>query len=539
MRLLLVLLALLSWCPSDIVAQAGTAKAYETVLVPSGTLTLKGLLWKPVGRGPFPAVLFNHGAGRNDIERAEVIGPIFARQGYVFLYLFRRGYGPSADQGEYMRDILDREAQARGEDARKRLYLKLLTTDHLDDVMAGLTFLKRIRGVDPRRVALAGHSFGGSLTLLAAERDKRVRAIVSFAAAAQNWDGSPEYRNRLLAAIRNDGTPLFLTHAANDFSIAPGQILAAESARLKRPHELKIYPPVGATPAAGHAALYTDVAAWESDVFRFLDQHVKRLSSGQKGVDRIRLVKAGAATIYVRARGRGTPIVLIPSRGRGSEDFGDLSTKLVRAGYQVVLPQPRGIGGSTGPLEDITYHDLAADIAATIRELGVSPAAVVGHAFGSRLARTLAADHPALVRCLILIAVPGPVQRSRKVAEATDRVFDTTVKAENRLKAIQETFFAKGNDARVWRHGWHYNVARAQRAADARMQLAEWWAGGSAPMLLLQGADDVITVPENAKRLAAEFPDRVILVEIPKAGHAMLPEQPERIASAILSYLAR
>lgn len=56
-------------------------------------------------------------------------------------------------------------------------------------------------------------------------------------------------------------------------------------------------------------------------------------------------------------------------------------------------------------------------------------------------------------------------------------------------------------------------------------------------MLVLQGVEDVVAVPENAKRLAAEFPGRVTLVEIPNAGHAMLPERPEQIAAAIVAYL--
>ena len=58
-------------------------------------------------------------------------------------------------------------------------------------------------------------------------------------------------------------------------------------------------------------------------------------------------------------------------------------------------------------------------------------------------------------------------------------------------------------------------------------------------MLVLEGAEDVIAVPENAKRLAAEFPDRVTLVEVPHAGHALLPEQPEKIATAVLDYVRR
>ena len=54
---------------------------------------------------------------------------------------------------------------------------------------------------------------------------------------------------------------------------------------------------------------------------------------------------------------------------------------------------------------------------------------------------------------------------------------------------------------------------------------------------MLQGKEDINAVPENANRLAAEFPDRVTLVEIPDSGDAMLPAQPERIATAILNYL--
>ncbi len=36
----------------------------ETVVVQSSSLKLRAQLWRPEGRGPFPAVLFNHGSGR-------------------------------------------------------------------------------------------------------------------------------------------------------------------------------------------------------------------------------------------------------------------------------------------------------------------------------------------------------------------------------------------------------------------------------------------------------------------------------------------
>jgi carboxymethylenebutenolidase len=256
-------------------AQSVSSVAAERVVVPSGTLRLTGLLWKPTGPRPFPAVLFNHGGRTNDLEGAEVLGPVFAKHGYAFLYPFRRGYGPSAAQGEYMWDVLDREGKARGEEARRRLQFTLLTMDHLDDAMAGLAFLKGLPDVDPRRIAVAGHSFGGVLALLSAERDKDVRAAVTFGAAAQQWDGSPDVQRRMLAAARNIERPIFMMHATNDYSIVPGQMVSAELTRLKRPHELKIYPAVGTTPRDGHQAVYTDTTTWEPDVFRFLDSSLR------------------------------------------------------------------------------------------------------------------------------------------------------------------------------------------------------------------------------------------------------------------------
>jgi hypothetical protein len=46
--------------------------------------------------------------------------------------------------------------------------------------------------------------------------------------------------------------------------------------RLGRPHRLKIYPAVGRTTREGHNFVYRRVAAWESDVFGFLDEGLRR-----------------------------------------------------------------------------------------------------------------------------------------------------------------------------------------------------------------------------------------------------------------------
>ena len=257
----------------------------ETVVVPRGKLQLKGFLWKPNGPGPFPVVLFNHGSGGADAdhtasfpitEAAEKLAPLFLKHGYAFLYLFRRGQGLSADQGPFMQDILRQEEAAKGKEARQHLQFMLAITDHLDDVMAALSFLKTAPAIDAKRIAIVGHSFGGQLTLLAAERDNIVRAAVTFAAAAGSWERSPELRERLRAAAEKITVPTMLIQAANDYSTAPSQELAGELRRLHKSYVLKIYPPVGRTADDGHNLLYLAIPQWERDVFGFLDEHVKR-----------------------------------------------------------------------------------------------------------------------------------------------------------------------------------------------------------------------------------------------------------------------
>src|SRR5262245_34260786 len=75
----------------------------EVIDVSSGALTLRAHLWRPSGRGPFPAVLFNHGSYTTGTSlkpsEPESIGPVFARHGYVLLWLYRQGAGLSRGQG--------------------------------------------------------------------------------------------------------------------------------------------------------------------------------------------------------------------------------------------------------------------------------------------------------------------------------------------------------------------------------------------------------------------------------------------------------
>jgi carboxymethylenebutenolidase len=262
-----------------------TSRGPESVVIRSDSTYLHAMLWRPPGRGPFPAVLLNHGSGRTpeDLRRlgpyernAETLGPVFARHGYVFLYLFRRGVGPSIDQGASAVDLMNREAAAHGEDARNALQLQLLEGREMADARAALAFLRARPYVDAGDVALVGHSFGGSLTVLMAEREQNLRAVVVFSAAGYSFDRSSELRARLVAANDHIAVPVFFIHAENDYSLSSGKVLDARRELIGKPHRLRIYPPIGSTADEGHDFLHLGMNIWEPDVFAFLDENMRR-----------------------------------------------------------------------------------------------------------------------------------------------------------------------------------------------------------------------------------------------------------------------
>ncbi len=248
-----------------------------------------------------------------------------------------------------------------------------------------------------------------------------------------------------------------------------------------------------------------------------------------------RMVQNGDTTIAVVAEGSGRLIVMLPSRGRGAEDFDGVAAALAADGFRVLRPQPRGIGGSVGPLEPLTLHDYASDVAAVIAADHDGPAVIVGHAFGNWVARMTAVDHPALVRGVVLAASAAKAYPPGLSAAVTS-VGDPAVPEAERRRYLQSAFFAPGHDPSSWLPGWYPAANQSQRIASEHTRQAEWWAGGTAPLLDLQAAEDPFKPVASRNEMKDEFGARVTLVVIPDASHALFPEQPKAVAAAIAQW---
>ena len=77
----------------------------------------------------------------------------------------------------------------------------------------------------------------------------------------------------------------------------------------------------------------------------------------------------------------------------------------------------------------------------------------------------------------------------------------------------------------------------AQRAAARAAPVDAWWSGGEAPLLIVQGRNDVMAPAENGLALQEEFPDRARLVWVEEAAHMMLVEQPAAVAAHVVVFL--
>ena len=210
----------------------------ERVTFKSGNLTLVSFLFRPNKPGPFPGLIWNHGSEKDpgSAPQFDAVAAVFVPAGYVVFAPMRRGHGDS--EGLYIQNQLQSE---RG-GWRNQLQVQLLEGEQLDDQLAGLAYLKGLPYVDQSRLAVAGCSYGGIQTLLAAERGAGYKAAVAISPAALSWNGNPLLQGRLIMAARKTEIPVFLIQPPKDASLEPSRVLGREFQRLGKPYTGKIYP---------------------------------------------------------------------------------------------------------------------------------------------------------------------------------------------------------------------------------------------------------------------------------------------------------
>jgi pimeloyl-ACP methyl ester carboxylesterase len=223
--------------------------------------------------------------------------------------------------------------------------------------------------------------------------------------------------------------------------------------------------------------------------------------------------------------------------------FSGVATRIASSGYRFVAINPRGIGGSTGGVESIDMDSFVSDIVAAIDAMGLRRVHLIGWALGNRVSRAMAVEYPQRVATVTLLAAGGKFPAIPPSAEHQGAIARWSSEAQrpDSLRYYLPLFSPHSNPwplmleagIRAWPEAF------TAQSSVAGAPLERWWSGGEKPMLVIQGLDDTQAPPANGRDLLREFPGRVELVELERAGHGLVLERPEETAAAVVQFLRK
>jgi dienelactone hydrolase len=206
---------------------------------------LRGILLKPRGRGPFPAVVLSHGAGGNAQSYGRAIGGVMRSWGLVGIavdYTHARG-APLGAPGTRLQQGASQANAFRAH--------------------AAVTVLERLGYVDTRRVAAHGHSMGAFVTIAfvaAYPEDIRVASHTSGGVLldAIHHEGMPMAS---VAQARRIRAPYQWHHGLLDYAV-PFLLDRRFDSVLTAPHEGHLYPRLRHAEVAADPQVLSRVRAW-------------------------------------------------------------------------------------------------------------------------------------------------------------------------------------------------------------------------------------------------------------------------------------
>ncbi len=243
---------------------------------------------------------------------------------------------------------------------------------------------------------------------------------------------------------------------------------------------------------------------------------------------------------YLRTGGPKPPLVLLHGLTGSGACWSPLARAL-EAEFDVVMPDARGHGNSSTPLNGYRYEDHARDVIGLIQGLGLTAPVLLGHSMGGITAAVVASQIATAMRGVIL-ADPTFLspQRQREVYESD------AIEQHRRLLSLDRVDMLA--QARV-RHP-HRSPELVELVAEARMKTRicafdvltppnpEYHRLVSAidiPILLVIGDNGVVSL-ETAQELQNLNP-RLRVEQIKDAGHGLQYDQPERFEVVVRSFL--
>ncbi|WP_406335775.1 alpha/beta fold hydrolase [Streptomyces sp. NBC_00203] len=248
----------------------------------------------------------------------------------------------------------------------------------------------------------------------------------------------------------------------------------------------------------------------------------------------------------------GVPIFLVQHFRGGMDHWDPLLTDGLAEGREVILFDGRGIASSSGTPRN-RIEDMADDIAAVIRALGLEQVDLLGFSVGGVQAQEVTLRHPQLVRKLLLLGTglrggdptvdpKVPEHAAAPVPSVEDFLFLFFGRSEAAVEAGR-AFWERRHQRADQDVPSSLEVAQAQ--LEAITAYAEPLPGENPyaylnaitqPTLVLNGENDVMIASINSWHLSQNIPDAQLLI-YPDAGHGAQFQYPERFLKHAIQFL--
>jgi YbgC/YbaW family acyl-CoA thioester hydrolase len=268
-------------------------------------------------------------------------------------------------------------------------------------------------------------------------------------------------------------------------------------------------------------------------------------STGGHAREALRLEVAGAE-LSVDVRGEGVAVLLIHGfpldRAMWRHQLAVL-TKCRR-----IAPDLRGAGASSAPTDGYSIGRYADDLVAVLDALGVKQVVACGLSMGGYVAFDLVRRYAGRLKALVLADTRAeadtPEARRQREELITLAETEGVAAVGERLlpKLLAPATYTRQPElvTEVREMARRYTVAGivgALRALRDRPDSTDTLSAVRVPTLVIAGAEDQITPPGVAERLAAAIPG-ARFVAIPDAGHLAPLEQPIPTSSVLAEFLS-
>jgi 3-oxoadipate enol-lactonase len=245
------------------------------------------------------------------------------------------------------------------------------------------------------------------------------------------------------------------------------------------------------------------------------------------------------------------PLLLINGYAATGSDWDPSFLEALGETHALICPDNRGMGEVELGDEELTIDLIAADLEQLLDREGIERLPVVGWSMGGFVAQRLTLRAPGRVAALALIDTdPGGPAAVLADPEVWARLVDHSGTPREQASRLISLLFPDPPAAEIDRRfGDLVAAARAAlspTALGAQEAAMEAWHrdaqqppadGEVPPTLVLHGSEDIVIPPANAEALAARWPSaRVELFA--GCGHAVMAQEPARVAAAIRAHVS-